>query len=187
MSIPASSGPEASPELEDVAPPPAEGATSQELEALRRELDAARQRINELAYALQASERDREAFKERQRREREQLLDVERGNVALALLEAVDELERCLQSADESPLAVGVRMIRDGMLKRAEATGLERVELLGRPFDPNLAEAGDMEITGDEAEDGRVTGVLKACYQLNGRTVRPGVVKVARYVKPGQA
>lgn len=180
MSIPPSSGPEASPELEDVGPPP-------EALSLQQELDAAHERINELAYALQASERDREAFKERQRREREQLLDVERGNVALALLEAVDELDRCLQAADDSPLAQGVRLIREGMLKRAESTGIERVELLGRPFDPNLAEAGAMELTGLEADDGKIVGVLKACYQLNGRTVRPGVVKVARYVTPGRA
>lgn len=157
------------------------------IEQLTRELDAAHQRINELARALQAGDRDREEFKVRQNRERERMLDVEKGNVAQTLLEAVDQLDLVLLSADASPLAKGVKLIRDSVLKHAESTGIERVELLGRVFDPNLAEATDMEITGVEAEDGKVIGVLKACYQLKGRVIRPGTVKVARFVKPAQA
>lgn len=163
--------------------PPAET----ELHRLTEELAAAHKRVNELAYALQAGERDREEFKQRLQRERERMLDVEKGNVASTLLEAVDQLDLCLGAADDSPLARGVRLIREGILKQAEGFGIERVELVGRPFDPNQAEATDMEITPDEAQDGRVVAVLKACYQLRGRVIRPGVVKVARYVKPADA
>lgn len=191
MSIPPS-GEVSSPETLDPIPPATDAASSPdprdaELQRLTAELEAARTRVNELARALQAGERDREAWKQRQLREREQLLDVERGNVAATLLEAVDELERCLAAGDTSPLAQGVRMIRAGMLKRAEGTGIERVELVGQPFDPNLAEAADMEVTGIEADDGKVVAVLKPCYRLNGRVIRPAQVKVARFVKPATA
>lgn len=65
--------------------------------------------------------------------------------------------------------------------------GIERVELAGQPFDPNLAEASDMELTTTPEEDGRVVLVLKAAYQLNGRVIRAGVVKVAKYVQPASA
>lgn len=171
--------------LDDAAPAP--DARTQEIERLKLELDAAHKRVNELAHALQAGERDREEFKQRQTRERERMLDVEKGNVANTLLEAVDQLDLVLMSSDESPLAKGVRMIRDSVLKHAESTGIERVELLGQPYDPNRAEATDMEVTASEADDGKVTHVFKACYQLKGRVIRPGVVKVARYVKPAQA
>lgn len=191
MSIPPS-GEVSSPETLDPIPPATDAASSPdprdaELQRLTAELEAARTRVNELARALQAGERDREAWKQRQLREREQLLDVERGNVATTLLEAVDELDRCLAAGDTSPLAQGVRLIRDGILKRAEATGIERVELAGLPFDPNLAEATDLEVTGVEADDGKVVAVHKTCYRLNGRVIRPGVVKVARFVKPATA
>ena len=158
-----------------------------EVQRLKHELETAHKRINELAYALQAGERDREEFKQRQNRERERMIDVEKGNIARTLLEAVDQLDLCLQSADDSPLAKGVRLIRDGVLKQAEGLGLERVELLHQPFDPNLAEATDMEITPVEADDGKIVAVLKACYQLRGRVVRPATVKVARFVKPASA
>lgn len=169
---------------ETAAPPQAELS---EVEQLRADLAAAQKRVNDLAYALQAGERDREEFKQRQARERERMMDVEKGNIAVALLEAVDELDLALKSADGSAFATGVKFVRDSLLKRAEAMGIERVELTGKPYDPNFAEATDMELTANEAEDGQVSLVLKSCYQLKGRVIRPGMVRVAKFVKPAQA
>jgi molecular chaperone GrpE len=158
-----------------------------EVERLSADLDAARKRIDELARAYQAGERDREAFKQRVTREREQMLDVERGKVALSLLEAIDQLDLCLQNADESPFAKGVALVRNNILKKAEAAGIERVDLVGQQFDPNFAEASDMEVTPNQADEGRVLEVSRAAYQLKGRVIRPGQVKVAKYVKPADA
>lgn len=157
-----------------------------ELSRLTSELEVAHKRINELALGLQRSESEREAFKTRLTRERDQLLDLEKGKVAVVLLEAIDDLELCL-TGDDSPVSKGVRLIRDGLVKRAEEFGLERVELKGGPYDPNLAEATDMEITPNPDEDGRVVAVLKATWKLKGRVLRAGRVKVAKYVQPAQA
>lgn len=162
-------------------------AAVQRVEELTAQLQASQKRVNELAYALQAGERDREQFKERLNRERERMLDVEKGKIGVALVEAIDQLELSLQAADDSPLARGVKLIREGLLKQAEALGIERVELDGKPFDPNLAEANDMELTTTPEDDGKVTAVLKAAYQLKGRVIRPGVVRVAKYVKAASA
>lgn len=161
-------------------------AEASELIRLTSELEAAHQRINELARGLQHSEADREAFKQRMSRERDQLLELEKGKVALTLLEAIDDLELCL-TGDDSPVSKGVRLIRDGLVKKAEELGLARVELKGTTYDPNLAEATDMEISASEAEDGRVLSMLKAAWTLKGRVLRPGRVKVAKYVQPAQA
>ncbi len=169
---------------ETAAPPQPENA---EVVQLRSELAAAQKRINELAYAIQAGERDREEFKQRQSRERERMMDVEKGNIAVALLEAIDELDLALMAADDSAFAQGVKLVRTSLLKRTESLGIERVELAGKPYDPNLAEATDMEMTANEAEDGHVSAVLKGCYQLKGRVIRPGTVRVAKFVKPAQA
>lgn len=174
--------PETSPDTEPERPP-----LDPEVQLLTQQLQAAHKRVNELAHAVQAGERDRTEFKERLTRERERMLDVEKGKVAVTLLEAVDQLDLCLQAADSSPLAKGVQLIRESILKQAEAVGIERVELAGHPFDPNLAEASDMELTTTPEEDGRVVLVLKAAYQLNGRVIRPGVVRVAKYVKAASA
>jgi molecular chaperone GrpE len=154
---------------------------------LKKNLEAAYRRVDELARAIQAGERDREAFKERLARERERMLEVERGKVALILLEAVDELDLCLTSPDESPLARGVRMIRDGMLQKLGGLGVDRVPLAGQPFDPNVAEAVDMEITANEDEDQRVVKEVRPAYRMKERVIREGRVKVAKYVKPAEA
>ncbi len=163
---------------------PAEPA---EMTQLRQQLEAARKRVDDLARAYQASERDREEFKVRMTRERDQMLDVERGKVAVLVIETIDSLDLCLRSADTSPLAQGVKLIRDQLLKQVEATGVERVELTGSKYDPQLAEATDMEITGIEADDGSVVAMSHACYRYKGRIIRPGRVKVARFVKPAEA
>ncbi|MEW5739081.1 MAG: nucleotide exchange factor GrpE [Myxococcota bacterium] len=167
--------------------PPETPPENSEVLRLQQELEAARKRIDELARGLQASERDREDFKRRVTRERENMLDIERGNVAVTLLEAIDQLDLALSTAEESPLKQGVRLIRENLLKKAESTGIEVVPLEGHEFDPNLAEATDMEVTANEAADNRVVAVTRSCYALKGRVIRPGQVKVARYVKPAQA
>ena len=156
-------------------------------DALRADLEAARRRVDELARALLALERDKEDFKKRLLRERERMIDVEKGNVAQALLEAVDELDLSLVAADDSPLARGVRMIRDQMLSRVASLGVERVPLEGSLFDPNLAEAVDLEVTANPDDDQRVVREVRPAYRLKDRVVRPGQVKVARYVQPAEA
>lgn len=165
---------------------PALDAERQRLEA---ELESSRKRVDQLARAYQELNKDREDFKQRLTRERERMLDVERGNVAVSLLEAIDELDRSLAMSpqDMSPLAQGVRMIRDGLLKKVQGLGIERLQLVGQPYDPNTAEATDMEITTAPDEDQKVVAEIRAGYKLKDRVIRPGRVKVAKYVAPAQA
>ncbi|WP_224360954.1 nucleotide exchange factor GrpE [Hyalangium versicolor] len=168
------------------APPPVD-AERQRLEA---ELDATRRRVDELARAYQAVNKDREEFKQRLTRERERMMDVERGNVAVSLLEAIDELDRCLTMSGQeanSPLGQGVKMIRDGLLTKVQSLGIERLQVVGQPFDPNTAEAADMEITPQPEDDQRVVAEVRAGYRMKDRIIRPARVKVAKYVAPAQA
>ena len=44
-----------------------------------------------------------------------------------------------------------------------------------------------MEITPNEADEGRVISVSRPCYSFKGRVIRPGLVKVAKFVKPADA
>lgn len=162
---------------------------SLEQRKLAEELEASRKRVDELARAYQALSKDREEFKQRLTRERERLMDVERGNVALTLLEAIDELDRCLAAAgeDRSALAQGVRLIRESLLSKVQATGIERIQVVGFPYDPNTAEATDMELTAQPEEDQKVLSEVRAGYRLKDRMIRPARVKVAKYVPPMQA
>ncbi len=179
--VPAPEAPETSEETAPLQDP--------EVERLQQELGTAHRRVDELARAYQALNADKEDFKQRLTRERERMIDVEKGNVAQTLLEAIDELDRSLSASpqDASPLAKGVRLIRENLLTKAMASGIERMSLVGRPFDPNLAEAVDMEITPDEDRDQEVVAEITAGYRLKDRVIRAARVKVAKYVKPADA
>ena len=158
-----------------------------EVEQLREDLAAARARVNELARGLQDSVREREAFKDRLSRENERLRDVEKAENARLVIDAIDALDLSLRAADDSPLARGVRLIRDDLVGRLAAQGIERLALTGAPFDPNQAEAMDTELVADPEADGKVLAEVRAGYALNGRVVRPAQVRVGRYVQPARA
>jgi len=154
---------------------------------LQHELEAARKRIDELARAYQASQADSEQFKQRLTRERERMIDVDRGNAALVVIEAVDQLDLCLANATPGPLTDGVRLVRDGLVKKLVESGVERLELLGLRYDPNVAEAADTELVASPDDDGKVTQMVQAGYVLKERVIRPARVRVGRYLKHAQA
>ncbi|MFY0523439.1 nucleotide exchange factor GrpE [Archangium gephyra] len=183
----------AAPETSTEQQPPAQEAApavDAEKQRLEAELATARRRVDQLARAYQELEKDREEFKQRLTRERERMMDVERGNVATVLLEAVDELDRSLAMSGgdvSSPLAQGVKMIRDGMLSKLQQSGIERLQVVGLPYDPNTAEATDMEMTANPDDDQKVVAEVRAGYRLKERIIRPARVKVAKYIAPAQA
>ena len=181
------SGPETQPETAPEASPASEAAAPDEATQLRTELEAARRRVDELARGIQDVMRDREEFKQRLQRERDRLLEVEKGQVALALIEAIDELDHSLAADDGSPFAQGVRLIRDKLLQKLQAGGIERLDLVGRPYDPNAAEAVDMELVSSPEQGDRVLSEQRAGYAMRGRVIRPGRVKVGRYLEPAKA
>lgn len=185
--------PEGDPKV-DASPPgspaqdsPRVAELESQLAQLEAQLTSARSRVDELARAYQAQERDREEFKTRLQRERERMIDVEKGQVAQVLIEAVDQLDLCLGVPDGSPLAQGVKLIRDNLVRSLDGMGVQRLDLVGAPFDPQVAEAADAELTAAPEADGQVLQVIRAGYQLKGKVVRPARVRVARYVKPAQA
>lgn len=164
-----------------------EAATPDEVTQLRAELEAARRRVDELARGIQDVMRDRDEFKQRIQRERDRMIEVEKGQVAQAIIEAIDELDLSLAAADGSPFAQGVRLIRDKLLQKLQTNGIERLDLVGRPYDPNAAEAVDMELVSSPGQGDRVLAEQRAAYALRGRVIRPGRVKVGRYVEPAKA
>jgi molecular chaperone GrpE len=56
--------------------------------------------------------------------------------------------------------------------------GVEEVEALNQPFDPNLHQAVMQEDT-EGVEPNTVVAVFQSGYSLNGRVIRPAMVKVS--------
>lgn len=153
-----------------------------ETEALRAQVESQGKRIEELARAYAEILNDRESFRKRLERERERQVESARADVSQAILDALDELRRALGAPGGQGLVEGVRMIADGLQKRAESMGLQPIPATGHFFDPGLHEAIDLVPTTDREADGKVIEEVRAGWKAGERVIRPARVRVARFV-----
>ena len=117
----------------------------------------------------------------RKRMLRDQTVHLERatGSLIEQLLPVLDSFELALNSAgtDAERLRKGVELVYGEFLGALEKAGLERIEALGKPFDPEEHEAV-MHVEDDGAQPG-VRDVVRSGYRFKGRVLRPAMVKVA--------
>jgi molecular chaperone GrpE len=71
-----------------------------------------------------------------------------------------------------------MEMIYSQLMDVLAKAGVSEIIAEGEDFDPNFHNAVMMEDT-DKVESGKVSEVLQKGYTLNGRVVRPSMVKVA--------
>lgn len=122
-----------------------------------------------------------ENYKKRTRQE----LDTERTyraqSVLRDILPAIDNIERALAQQGESDefksLHKGVEMIYESLLHSLKENGLEVIEALDAPFDPNLHQAV-MQDSDSSKNSGIVLEELQKGYKLKERVLRPSMVKV---------
>lgn len=95
------------------------------------------------------------------------------------LLAVADNFERALASVDKNESFVkGMEMIFNQLIGVMTKAGVEEIKALGEDFDPNFHNAVMAE-ESSEYESGKVTEVLQKGYILNGKVIRPSMVKVA--------
>ena len=102
---------------------------------------------------------------------------------ATPILSEMDEGDvRKLREAASNMRAVpatALELVYAELLGVLERAGLERMQALDAPFDPNEHEAV-MQEDGDGEGEPRVGGVLRTGWKLKGRVLRPAMVKVSR-------
>ena len=97
---------------------------------------------------------------------------------AKELLEVVDNLERAIESAHaDDPVTEGVRLTHKALLDVLNKNGVEMVDPQGEKFNADLHEAVGID---EEAEAETVGTVLQKGYSLNGRLLRPAMVRVGQ-------
>lgn len=144
---------------------------AQVLEELKNEFDNRYKR-------LQA---DFDNFRRRTNQEKEQLSGFVKGNVLADLLPVLDNFERAVQSpaeGDAKTFLNGFVMIHQNLMATLQKHGLAPIEAVGQPFDPNLHQA-IMRVETDEYPEDTVVEVLQTGYTVDGRCIRPAMVKVS--------
>ncbi len=124
---------------------------------------------------------DTENLRKRLEREKNDYFQYALGEVLLELLGVLDNFERALQAsagdADGKTLREGVDLIYRMSMNLVLKRGVEPIEIKDGKFDPTLHHAMAVEESAD-VEEPRVTEVLQKGYLLNGRLLRPALVRV---------
>lgn len=152
-----------------------DGAAAEiDVEALRGELDDARDKYLRLAAELDNV---------RKRAEREVQNAHQRGieRFAQALLPVIDSFEAGLNAEhlELDTLLEGQRATLRLLEQAFEGAGIERVDPTGEPFDPELHEAMSL-LASPTAEPDSVIDVIQKGYTLHSRLLRPARVIVAK-------
>ena len=122
---------------------------------------------------------DFQNYKRRTEKEKSDIYAYANEKIVGELLNVIDSFERALDhgEADDS-FVQGMNNIFKMFKGVLEKSGLEEVDALGVEFDPNFHNAVMTE-DSDEYESGFVTAVLQKGYKLNGKVIRPSMVKVS--------
>jgi len=123
-------------------------------------------------------------YRKRARQEIEEIRARAAEGLLRALLPVVDNLERAVAAGagagkDPKLLAEGVELVLRQFLQELARAGVSPIEAAGKPFDPNLHEAVAYEESA-ELPEGTVIEEFQKGYYLNGKVLRPSMVKVAK-------
>ncbi len=123
--------------------------------------------------------------KKRWLKEQAEFQELANQDLLRQLLEIYDDFERALaakgEGLDSKTFRIGVEMIAKQMENFLRSYGVVPMEVAGQMFDPTRHEAVAHEPT-DAVPESTVLAEMRKGYMMNGRILRPAVVKVA--VKP---
>ncbi len=126
---------------------------------------------------------DMENMRKRAIRDREEYLKYASLPLVKPLLTVIDDLERAIKMARETEdldtLAQGVAMIAKNLKEVINKEGVEPIECLGRPFDPQYHEPLTVEASEEHPENTIIEEMQKG-YTMKGRLIRPSLVKVSK-------
>ncbi|MCQ2548267.1 MAG: nucleotide exchange factor GrpE [Clostridia bacterium] len=122
---------------------------------------------------------DFQNFKRRSNEEKAGIYQRANESIVVELLLVMDNFERAMEHAPEGDaFAEGVSQIYKQLQGVLDKNGVKEIEAQGLEFDPNFHNAVMTE-DSDEVESGHIIQVLQKGYTLNGKVVRPSMVKVA--------
>lgn len=135
----------------------------------------------ELRKTMVHRQADYENFRKRVERERHEESRRAIGHLIQQLLPVLDAFERALAAHDDPAYAEyrkGFELIYKQLWESLEKQGLERIEAMGKTFDPHMHQAIE-RVETDEHADGAVMEVLQPGYLFHTRVLRPATVRVA--------
>ena len=142
--------------------------------------------LDELRQTLLRRQADFDNY--RKRIEKERFEDSKRATARVieGLIPVIDGFEHALaahREAEYENYRKGFELIYKQLVDHLMKLGVERIDPLGKPFDPHLHQAMDRAETKDH-DDGTILQVFQPGYVFHGRVLRPAMVRVAVHPNP---
>ena len=152
-------------------------------------LEAAESKAKENYDRLLRITAEFENYKKRMEREMNEFRKFANEALMKDILPTVDNLQRALETppGDQDKAADGMRegleMTLKGLLGSLEKHGVEPIEALKKPFDPNFHHAV-MQEESDKYPENTVSQELQRGYMIRDRLLRPAMVVVSKKPEP---
>jgi molecular chaperone GrpE len=166
------------PKVADAENATAEASIEEAAAAVQGDIDAviqndhakiARERDDYLD-ALKRLQADFENYKKRILKQQTEHLERASESLVEKLLPVLDTFDLARRHGGE-----GLDQVQGQLMAALEKEGLERIDPLDKPFDPNESEA----VAHEEGDGGPVVSeVMRTGYRFKGRLLRPAMVKV---------
>ena len=157
-------------------------------DAVRADADLAKLTadLDDLRQTLLRRQADFENYRKRIEKERAEDSKRYTARVIEALIPIVDGFEHALaahREAEYENYRRGFELIYKQLVDNLARLGVERVDPVGKAFDPHLHQAMDRTETA-EHPDGEILQVFQPGYVYHGRVLRPAMVRVAVHATP---
>jgi molecular chaperone GrpE len=157
-----------------------------EIQALRKSLEEEKNKAEQYLTSLKYLKAEFENYQKRTAKDIDEL--IKRGSERLArkLLSVIDDFETTIKASkavgESSKLLSGVEMILRELMKILRSEGIEKIDSIGKKFNPELHEAMMVTKT-DKYPPDTVVEELRPGYMFDGRVLRPSMVSVANPVE----
>ena len=147
--------------------------TENKLAETQKELDATKD-------AFQRTLAEYDNYRKRTAKEKTENFNLGKIQAVTGLLPVLDTLEFALKAPcqDES-YKKGIEMVMTQAMTAFGNMGVEKIEAVGKEFDPNF-HAAVMQEESEEFESGFVTKELQKGYKMGDKVIRPSTVVVAQ-------
>jgi molecular chaperone GrpE len=137
--------------------------------------------LEELRQTLLRRQADFENYKKRMEKERGEDSKRTTARLVESIIPIVDGFEQALAAHREKEYENyrrGFELIYKQLVDNLAKLGVERVDPIGKSFDPHAHQAMDRAET-TEHEDGTIVQTFQPGYVFHGRVLRPAMVRVA--------
>ena len=137
--------------------------------------------LDAITADLQRVQADFINYKRRVEEDSTRLVSLSQAELLLNFLPTLDNIERAFQSIPKelasNPWAQGIVKTAEQLFNKLSEIGLEKLEVKGKSFDPNLMDAVSVEGEGDHEV---VAEELQTGYKFKDEILRHAIVKIKK-------